>query len=463
MSSLLARKRVTILALSLALISFYLPPVTHQLRVFGILSRPSDSLGNTRAHLVEKGEGGVKRIPGTTYCEDLHLHEGSGWLVTACEGTEQDRRGWFPPLGVFDRPPVRGGPRGSVVVVDPKTFTAKTLEIQGYDDVFVTHGIDIIDDPSNPSAIYIHAVNHAPASSPDSHSPSSATPSAPPGPHLAASRIEVFHHVLNTSVATHIRSITHPLIRTPNDVLSLSPFEILVTNDHKHRSGFLRHVEDVITHSWGPKTDVIRLRFDLRAAGGGKAEEGEGVEASVVLDAIHNGNGLGHGPGGQVLIGDAAGGVLHLADLISPTTPTTKTPRLHIHESIPLLSNIDNPSFYASSDGTRSGYVLAGLSKGAALGPHAHDPTYKHGVIVWYVPVKGDGEAGAGAGAETDGKAGKVGEPRVIFADDGGLISTASAAVIVDRPSATGEGEVDRWLFVTGFMSDEMVAVKLDL
>jgi hypothetical protein len=122
MSSLLARKRTTILALSLALIAFYLPPTTHQLRVFGILSRPSDALGNTHAHAYRQGESTaeVKLVPGTTYCEDLHLHERSGLLVTACEGEQQDRRGWFPPLGVFDRPPVRGGPRGSIVVVDPQ-------------------------------------------------------------------------------------------------------------------------------------------------------------------------------------------------------------------------------------------------------------------------------------------------------------------------------------------------------
>ncbi|KAJ9112509.1 hypothetical protein QFC22_006258 [Naganishia vaughanmartiniae] len=460
MPSLLARKRITVLALSLALIAFYLPPITHQLRVFGILSRPSDSLGNTHS----LSSANVRIIRGTEYCEDLHLHGGSGLLVTACEGEQEDRRGWFPPLGIFDRPPVRGGPRGSLVVVDPQTFTAKTLELRGYDDIFVTHGIDIVDDPEDPTAIYIHAVNHAPATS----SPSSPSPSAPPGPHLAASRIEVFHHTLTTSYATHIRTISHPLIRTPNDILSLSPTEILVTNDHRYKSGFMRHVEDVVTHPWAPKTDIVRLVFDLGVTGEGKGVQG--VEASVVLDAIHNGNGLGHGPAGEVVIGDAAGGVLHLANLIPPSSPTTTdsstststsgTPRLQIHQSIPLLSTIDNPSFYTSPEGTKSGYILAGLSKGASLGPNARDRGYKHPVVVWYVPLLADGDAGV---ERIDGNR-RVGQPHVLFADDGGLISTASAAVIVDRPSAAGEGEgVERWLFVTGFMSDAMIAVKVDL
>lgn len=211
------------------------------------------------------------------------------------------------------------------------------------------------------------------------------------------------------------------------------------------------------------------VRFGLDRGG---AEE---VEAGVVLERIHNGNGLGHGPGGEVMIGDAAGGVLHLASLIQSTSPVTTTthattnaatnthPRLQIHTSMPLHSNIDNPSFYSSSDGTKSGYVLAGLSKGAALGPNAKDPAYKHGVIVWYVPL-GDGADAAGSGErEGNHQKRKVGEPKVIFADDGGLISTASAGVIVDRPTTTGGEGVERWLFVTGFMSDSMVAVKVDL
>jgi hypothetical protein len=217
----------------------------------------------------------------------------------------------------------------------------------------------------------------------------------------------------------------------------------------------------------------VGVRFGMDRGG---AQE---VEASVALERIHNGNGLGHGPGGEVMIGDAAGGVLHLASIIQSTSPVTTTtdattdattdvtanthPHLQIHTSIPLHSNIDNPSFYSSSDGTKSGYVLAGLSKGAALGPNAKDPAYKHGVIVWYVPLE-DGADAAGSGErEGNHQKRKVGEPKVIFADDGGLISTASAGVIVDRPTTPGGERVERWLFVTGFMSDSMVAVKVDL
>ncbi|KAI5450293.1 hypothetical protein NCC49_003204 [Naganishia albida] len=413
------------LTAAVTLSSLYGPPIHQQLRVLGILSR-DEPAGN-----VHGVDGQIRLIPGTIQCEDLHHHERSGLLFTACEGEGSARLGWFPPTGLFDDPhsvPTEAGKRGELVVVDPKTFKSTILNLENFVGAFVTHGIDIIDDPQDPSAIYIHAVNHAPTVPiPESKAPED----------IVRSKIEIFRHVLGSSSARHIRSVHHPLVRTPNDIYSIGPGELLVTNDHKHRDGFLRHVEDVVSHALAPKTDIVHLDVDLvQGATTDDDDDERGAKATIAIDGLHNGNGLGHGPHGQVLLGDAAGGILHLG-----TLERSPSPRLLLQHRIRLDSTIDNPSYFASRDGTTSGYVLAGLSQAHTLAGNVRDARGKDPVIVWYVPRTETG----------------VERPRVLFKDDSSVLRSASAAVIVE--DETG----DKWLFVTGFLSHAMVAVKVEL
>lgn len=58
-------------------------------------------------------------IPDTTFCEDLHYHEKSGLLFTACELSESVRYSWFPPLGNFDDPSAALSSQGRIQVIDP--------------------------------------------------------------------------------------------------------------------------------------------------------------------------------------------------------------------------------------------------------------------------------------------------------------------------------------------------------
>jgi hypothetical protein len=51
----------------------------------------------------------------------------------------------------------------------------------------------------------------------------------------------------------------------------------------------------------------------------------------------------------------------------------------------------------------------------------------------------------------------------LVFADDGEKMRTASAAVIVGIDPRKEGGKKKGWLFVTGFMSENMVATKIDL
>lgn len=58
-------------------------------------------------------------IPDTVHCEDLHYHEPSRLIFTACEGVEATRYAWFPALGHFDDPNVGLKAQGSIEVIDP--------------------------------------------------------------------------------------------------------------------------------------------------------------------------------------------------------------------------------------------------------------------------------------------------------------------------------------------------------
>lgn len=61
-------------------------------------------------------------IADTTHCEDLHYHEPSGLIFTACEDAKDTRYAWFPPLAFLDNAPKVMETRGSIRVIDPKVI-----------------------------------------------------------------------------------------------------------------------------------------------------------------------------------------------------------------------------------------------------------------------------------------------------------------------------------------------------
>lgn len=282
-------------------------------------------------------------------------------------------------------------------------------------------------------AVYIFAVNHLP--NPE-YWDESYTPKPQAGKiNKARSQVEIFRHEIGSSTAQHVRSVWDPLIRTPNDIVALSPRKFLVTNDHYYREGVLRDLEDIIPGaSW---TDTIELELsDLLAT---RADAG--VKARAVVKTIQNNNGLGRGrTDDELLIASAVGGSLHFMD------PST----YKLVEQVLLDSSIDNPSYfkdpYASSSFDASGFVLAGLGRAIDLANTHNDPEGKEPVLVWYVK-----------------KEGNTWEKRLIFEDDGTTIRSASAAVLVAIDPAEEGGRRKAWLYVTGFVSANVVAVKVDL
>jgi hypothetical protein len=322
-----------------------------------------------------------------------------------------------------------------------------------FDQPFFTHGIDVLTEPEEQDYVYIYAANHLP--SPEllsylaEHHPdrdtithSTVIPDEIP---RARSQLEIFRHKIGSGTATHLRSVRHPLLRTPNDILARGDGRsVYVTNDHFYRAGQMRSIEDIWHYArW---TDTVHLQIeDLESK-----NDTAGFTASVALTGLHNNNGLGRGASeGELVITSAASGDVHIA------TPRDNDGKLDVKESFHLESSLDNPSYlvdqYAPSpEDDRSGYVIAGLTKAADLLQSAHDPNATEPVVVWLVRK----------GADGDNSKRNV---TVLFEDDGRRIRSASGAVVKAIDPALEDGRRRVWLFVTGFFSRDMIAVKIDL
>ncbi|MCJ1478612.1 hypothetical protein MMC13_007293 [Lambiella insularis] len=420
----------------------------------GLLYNPiklrAEVLGFLRPSSVEDIHGeGLRIIPNTVQCEDLHHHLPSGLLFTACQGQAEARYSWFPPSGGanFKDHKAADKSHGSIYVIDPKTFTSTRLTLEGFSGPFVTHGIDIYHSPSASNDLYIFAVNHLP--NPDYYdvpTPSSTTPKA-------RSQIEIFQHTIGTSTAHYLRTVRDPLIRTPNDLYATSATTFYLTNDHHYRSGPLRSIEEIAGQPLGAWSDIIHISLSSLSA----TDPSASLTATTAYSPLHNPNGLGHGANASdILIVRAGAGVLVHASVAASDPHGIK---LQLLESTQLGSTLDNPSYYAdpyaSAPGApddASGYVLAGLAQAHSLAGDETTPGALDPVMVWLVQPN----RGRNGGNEKWYK-------RLVFQDDGRKIRTASAAVLTGIDPRENGGRKQAWLWVTGFLSEGMVATRIDI
>ncbi|KAL2816313.1 hypothetical protein BJX63DRAFT_420048 [Aspergillus granulosus] len=413
LSNIMARPALSVVVILLAILASVLyNPVQRMLTVVGVYRNATLQLSARTIHA----------IPDTLQCEDVHYYAPGNVIFAACEDSVLQRFRWFPPLVMLDGP---ADSTGSIHVIDPQTLVSSRLEFENFPSPFITHGIDVIQDPDQAEAVYIFAVNHL--ANPE-YRPNTDTPKA-------RSQIEIFHHVLGASTTRHVRSVRHPLITTPNDIYAINPHSFYVTNDHYYREGLLRHLETLPGIKW---SDVIHVQLDQLTT----IDATAGINATVALPKLHACNGLGHGQTPEdVLVTSVTGGVFWRARA-NENNPRT----LSILEETAVDSAIDNPSYYddpyKTTDNDASGYILAGLRRAIDLPKTHRDPNATEGVIVWH--VRNDGSTS------------------VIFEDDGTNIRSASAAVLVPLEPTKG-GPKEATLFVTGFLSNGMVSLKVQL
>ena len=261
--------------------------------------------------------------------------------------------------------------------------------------------------------------------------------------------MEIFHHVIGSGTATHVRSVQHPLISTPNDILARDARSFYVTNDYHYTDGIMRHLEMMF---WGAKwSTTVFVEVDSLTSTSPQA----GVSAKVALSGIYNQNGLGRGRPGEILIGCAGNGIMEIGQASSPSDPTIK-----VGASIKFDSTIDNPSYffdpYANSTFNASGYLLAGLSQAVHIRETSLDPNGEDGSMVWYVPLHQGTQGGKSLNAGSM-------SPRLVFQDDGSRLRTGTTAVMVAIDPELEQGQRWAWMFVTGFLARSVLAVKVNL
>lgn len=306
--------------------------------------------------------------------------------------------------------------------------------LSGFPGPLVTHGIDLFPAEDGQS-VTIFAVNHLP--NPDYNDAQAGNTTQ----YKARSHVEVFSHDVGSDTAVWIRSVQNPQIRTPNDIFATSPTSFYVTNDHHYRDGALRFIEDLLEYNTGAWSDVVHVSFTPNSP-----DATSGITSTIALPKAHNPNGLGHSAhADEVLLTSAAGGELYIMHRDSETNA------LSLRERIQLDSTIDNPSYYedvyATPGNNASGYLLAGLTVAHALADVVAKDETPIPVIVWHVRTNAGGEQ----------------EKAVLFENDGRALRSASAAVLVGIDPKENSGRKQAWLFVTGFVSQSMVAVKVDL
>ncbi|KAF7296600.1 Serum paraoxonase/arylesterase 2 [Mycena chlorophos] len=197
-----------LLAILAAGYQFWLQPILTKLGVGRVVS----PLNNTKC----------TTVAALAACEKLVLHPSSGLLFLACS-TPESRAHWVPAVNQIDP----SGPDASVdylATYDATTGKVTRLELPlGVH----THGLDVV--PSaDENVVYVYAVNHRkPADGEKGRGPDST--------------IEVFSMTVGQTALTHLHTIRHPAVLTPNDVVgSPDGRSVFFTNDHTSKTGWTR-------------------------------------------------------------------------------------------------------------------------------------------------------------------------------------------------------------------------------
>ncbi|RYP91875.1 hypothetical protein DL770_001997 [Monosporascus sp. CRB-9-2] len=275
-------------------------------------------------------------------CEDALMVESIGVAIVACD---PGRERWNTVMGLFLPDPVPGA---DIYIYDyksastPDSEALRRVELVGFPGGSDLHTLGMAFDEAS-STLFV--ANHAKA-----------------GP-----RIEVFKLEINALKATHVRTVSHPLIHGPNSIALVSSEEFFVTNDHAipaTRSKFLSVLETYLA----PPTGTV-VYVDLRGAE---------VEADVVARAPFA-NGMEILNATTVAVASSSRGAVYLYTLTPHPLPSSpqpnddkaaqkRTPELTYASRIKVPFVPDNLSLSRSKTG-KTKLIIAG---------HAHAPSLTH-------------------------------------------------------------------------------------
>lgn len=162
-------------------------------------------------------------------CPEIILHQPSGTLYLACSNPAS-RTHWIPAVNRLN---VSGASFDDYVATyDHKTSQITHLKIEHFSGTrgLSVHGMDVVPSSSDPSTLFVYLVNHR-------------KPLANQPAHLvgADSCIEIFKTEVRSSTLTHLHTVEHDLIITPNDVVGSPDGQSFhFTNDRGEKVGLVR-------------------------------------------------------------------------------------------------------------------------------------------------------------------------------------------------------------------------------
>lgn len=183
------------------------------------------------------------------------LNQNQGQLIKGMIGAEDitiDHELGVALVSSYDRRKVQDGipVKGAIYLFDFKTTPAKVTDLTKTFDQsdFRPHGISLYIDPTDQSK-WLYTVNHR----------------------TSGHFIEIFK--FSDSTLTHSETISHEMIRRPNDVVGTGKKSFYFTNDHDKNEGIRAMIEDLLLIGTGSigyfdGTDIKILDQGIRYANG---------------------------------------------------------------------------------------------------------------------------------------------------------------------------------------------------
>ncbi|GAA5935773.1 hypothetical protein JCM3775_007325 [Rhodotorula graminis] len=217
-------------------------------------------------------------VPGLEACEDARwVDQESGLAYLACSSREA-RTLWVPATSHLNATELPTVSTDYIALLDINTRQYKRVRLDGLppaaNGIWV-HAIELYRSPSNPNKLTIFVNSHRP--------PSDRSLAPTQG---ADSVVEIFDTEVGSDSARYVKTIQHPLVRTPNSIAAVTDRSFYVSNDHRHKVHWSRKFEVLKSNP----SDIIYCD----ASGSGEAQ------CMVAADNVIYPNGLASGPNGLV-------------------------------------------------------------------------------------------------------------------------------------------------------------------
>ncbi|PPQ93825.1 hypothetical protein CVT25_013534 [Psilocybe cyanescens] len=365
---------VVLLAIAIGLWQIFLKPLFATHGVYP--EREINPLGNKDC----------KAVPELEACEKIILHQGTGVIYLACS-TQTSRAHWTPAMNQLN---ATGASREDYVATyDPSTSQITRLHPSSdfnHGRGLSLHGMDVVPSSSDPNVLYVYLVNH--------RTPLDASPLVPARKTGADSVIEIFKTTVGGKTLEHVKTMQHPIIITPNDVVgSADGDSFYFTNDHGVRVGYARYL-DYIGH---------------KNASVGYCHLDQGCK--FARSKTHSSNGITRAANGTVYVADSLfGGVTVLEGQVDNT--------LVVVDSIITELVIDNLA--VDADGQ---LWAAAVPRGLLAKKHMANPSLVSPSSVYRISINTGVNAFYGEKYRVE----------KVFEDDGKLVSGITSAVYDSR------------------------------